>query len=393
MSASGTSPHDDDSDQHDGASSRGAAGRAVERARQWLSRARGHAGHERHIALLLAKSALAGVVSWTLAEYVVASPQPTYAPFTALLVVQSTVYRTLVQSGQYVGAVLLGVLAAGAVGPLLGDNVAAFAVMLVIGLLIGRWHKLGVQGIQVPVAGVFAYNAFSGTELTMLWPIVSMVLLGAATGLVVNLVLLPPMHYGTAAEGVRELSTSVCSVLTDMASGLREGPPEKDTAAEWARRARELDGTVRKARYAVEHGAESISYNPRRLLSRSAPTTFSGYRTMVDSLARAAEQVRSISFGLQRSLEEERPPDDGFLRAYGEFLDLVAETAQRLGDPEAGDEDLRRRVENGREHYDELVRRTGENDAWPTLGALLIDAHRLLQEFAHAHGEGAVRPE
>ncbi|RCG19750.1 hypothetical protein DTL70_23835 [Streptomyces diacarni] len=102
----------------------------VARVRRAAHRARQQAGPERETALLLAKSGAAGVLAWALGAYVIASPQPTYAPFTALLVVQSTAYRSLMQSLRYVVAVVLGVLAAGLVGPLIGENTLAFAAML-----------------------------------------------------------------------------------------------------------------------------------------------------------------------------------------------------------------------------------------------------------------------
>ncbi|MGH3323455.1 MAG: FUSC family protein, partial [Streptomyces sp.] len=213
--------------------------RIAGRMRQRLLRARDYAGYERDVALLLMKSALAGVASWTVAQYFVTSPQPVYAPLVALLVVQSTVYRSLLHSVQYVAAVIAGVLAAGAASPLIGENVGAFAVMLVTALLVGRWRRLGTMGLQVPIVGIFAYNALLGAPATgMLWSIVSMVLLGAGVGLLVNLLLLPPMRYSTADRGVQELSTAVFVLLRDMAAGLREPIPEQDSAEDWLRRAR-----------------------------------------------------------------------------------------------------------------------------------------------------------
>jgi hypothetical protein len=360
-----------------------------------LRRARRYAGHERQVALLVAKSGAAAVLAWYLAVSVVGTTQPSYAPFTALLVVQSTVYRSILQSLRYVGAVVLGVGAAGFAEVVLGRDVAAFAVMIAVGLLIGRWHRLGPMGLQVPIAGVFAYTALSGSQPVALWSIVSMVLLGAGTGLVVNLLLLPPMRYGTAAEGLRDLATAVHTLLRDISERLREGTPDADSTRDWASRARDMDNTVSRARYAIEHGAESISFNPRRLLSRHAPAGFSGYRAMVESLNRAVDQLSGITTGLRYAVDgdDDHVLGEEFLRAYGEFLSLVAAAAWYCGSTdEEAKANLAEALHSGYERYEQLVRETVTGDVWPAMGALLADAARLLEEFDRAQDSGAVQP-
>lgn len=367
----------------------------VRRRGERLRRARRYSGHERQTALLVAKSGAAAVLAWYLAVSLVGTAQPSYAPFTALLVVQSTVYRSILQSLRYVGAVVLGVAAAGFAEVVLGRDVAAFAVMIAVGLLVGRWHRLGPMGLQVPIAGVFAYTALSGSQPVALWSIVSMVLLGAATGLVVNLLLLPPMRYGTAAQGLRELATAVHTLLRDVSDGLREGTPDADTARDWARRARFMDDTVSRAHHAVEHGAESISFNPRRLLTRHAPAGFTGYRTMTESLRHAVDQLRSITTGLCYAVdgEDEHVLGEAFLRPYGELLSLVAAAAWYCGSTdEEARANLSEALHSGHERYDELVRDTDTDHVWPAMGALMADAARLMEEFDRAHREGAVRP-
>lgn len=367
----------------------------ADRLRQRLQRARNYAGYERDVALLQVKSALAGVASWVLAHVVVASPQATYAPFVALLVVQSTVYRSLLHSVQYVGAVLVGVLAAGAANPLLGDNVVAFGVMLVVGLLIGRWRRLGTMGIQAPIAGIFAYDALLGSaRVPMLWSIVSMVLLGAGIGLAANLLLLPPMRYASANEGVEELSTAVAALLRDMAGALREGTPDPRTAEDWQSRARKLDTTISKARGAIEDGSESVIYNPRRLFHKHRAPGFSGYRTMVQTLTRASEQLRGIASGLRHLLEDEagHTTDERFFLPYAEILALVADGTQYLGSTaQDTEENLRQTADACYARCKQLEEMAKEENAWPALGGLLTDAARLVEELDNAHARGAVR--
>lgn len=387
-----------DSQQQYTARTTGRLRRAVRRVRDAFRRAKGYNGPERATLVLMFKSGLAGTLSWGLATYAAASPQPTYAPFTALLVVQSTAYRSLLQSVRYVCAVVLGVLAAGAAGPLLGENAAAFAVMLGVALVIGRWQRLGSQGTQVAVAAVFAHHAVSGTQQSMLGQIVLMALLGAVVGLAVSLFVVPPLHYRAAARGLNQVSQTLCALLRDMADGLRDGMPERDTVTDWLQRARQLDQYAATARRAVESGSESVIWNPRRLLRPgSTPTSFTGYRTLVEALTRAGEQLRSICYALLRIIDDEdtAAPGDEFLRVYAELLDVICLAPGSIGaaaEDGDGHGPLGRTLRDGRARHHALSRACDGADAWPTYGVLLTDAERLLTEFGQAHSQGALHP-
>ena len=73
-------------------------------------------------ALQIVKTVGAAVVAWVLATRVFDIEQAFLAPWAALLTVHATVYRTLRRGVQQVGATVLGVLVAFAVGSLLGLN-------------------------------------------------------------------------------------------------------------------------------------------------------------------------------------------------------------------------------------------------------------------------------
>ncbi len=375
--------------------------RSLGRLADALRRAREYAGPERETLFLLFKSGLAGVVAWVLAKYAIASPQPTYAPFTALLVVQSTAYRTLMQTLRYVLAVVIGVVAAGVAGPFVGQNAWGFAAMLAAALVIGRWQRLGSQGMQVAVAAVFAFNALSSTPTATLWQIISMAVLGAAVGVAVALAVLPPLRYRTARRGVTSMSDALESLLDDMAAGLRSGMPERDTVVDWLERARQLDRTAQSARQAVDSGAESVVWNPRRLLRRRpTPTTFRGYRTLVESLSRAGEQLRSICYALLRILDDEHTeaPAARFLTGYAELLETLALAPVHVGaHPGEPDEEnpVKGVLDSARDQHEDLTDGAGDDSSghWATYGVLLTDADRLVDEFSYAHANGALHPE
>ena len=62
--------------------------------------------------LQLGKTVLAAVVAWVLAASVLDLPQPFLAPWSALLVVHATVYRTFSKGSQQVAATVVAVVLA-----------------------------------------------------------------------------------------------------------------------------------------------------------------------------------------------------------------------------------------------------------------------------------------
>lgn len=91
-------------------------GRADRRIGQWWSRALGSDGYERHTALLIGKSTLAATIAWVISYQLLNAQSPAFAPFSAVLIMQVTVYQSLVQSLRYVGAVVAGVAGQSAPG-------------------------------------------------------------------------------------------------------------------------------------------------------------------------------------------------------------------------------------------------------------------------------------
>ena len=75
----------------------------------YLRRAVRQPGYERDDLLLVAKSVAAAVGAWALAAWLLPHVTTAFAPFTALLAVRATVYRSLRDGAQYLVAVLIGV--------------------------------------------------------------------------------------------------------------------------------------------------------------------------------------------------------------------------------------------------------------------------------------------
>jgi len=71
------------------------------------------------------------------------SAEPYFAPLAALLGVYPTVARSLREGVLCVAGFLLGAALAIPAGMLLGPGIAGIAVVVIAGVLVSGWHRLG----------------------------------------------------------------------------------------------------------------------------------------------------------------------------------------------------------------------------------------------------------
>ncbi|MFE1781676.1 aromatic acid exporter family protein [Streptomyces sp. NPDC059506] len=389
------------------------AGRAVRRRAGQVCRHLGRAvrrpGDERDDVLLQAKAVLAVVAAWSLASWLLPPGVTTFAPFTALLALQGTVYRSLWQSLRYMGAVVVGVVLAAGFGTTAGVHAWSLAVLMVFALAAARLQPLGAQRTQVPVTAVFAFAA-GGGQLDYSLHLVAAVVIGVGCGLAVTVFWAPPTRYRSAAEAVDRLSSEVCGLLSDISRTLRETTPGEREAREWADRAARIGTTARRARETVESGEESARLNPRRVLN-GGRRSLEDHHAVINTLERVGAQAQSVARGLSYAAGSDHYDAlaRDFLTGYADLLADTAAAARRFGrqdrdgsvpdDSEPGSaapggaapggaerDGLRESVEGGRRRYRDLAARNRRENLdapgeWPLYGALLTDAHRILDEL------------
>jgi hypothetical protein len=371
-------------------------GRVLVRSRQRaLGRLVAGPGRERDLLAQVVKSAFAAVLAWETARVVLDSPQPFFAPLAALVTVHVTVYGSLRVAAQRVAAVVVGVLLAYVAARYGGVNALSLGVVLVAALLLGRWRRLGGEGLQVAVTALMAMTVASGTAQDQLRTRVLDTVVGAVLGAVVNLLVLPPVHLRSARRSVAEVALGVGRLLRAVGDGLRgEWGPED--AQEWHDRASRLDRLVREARATTDQGRESVRLNPRRQHVGPGVTTGDLSRA-VDSLEHVAIQCRGITTTLRDLAESPRRPTARFLSTYADVLLATADAFDTLGDETQGDEELagvrsavRRGGDRWRELRDLVQRELDRADALPAYGSLLADVERVLDELQTADGALAV---
>ncbi|WP_162448564.1 FUSC family protein [Phytoactinopolyspora mesophila] len=339
------------------------------------------------------KGIAATIGSYALAVYVLDSQIPSFAPFAALLVVQVTVYQSVLHAVRYVAAVVVGLVCAGAIGLTLGEHMLALAVLVSITLIIGQWPRLRGLGPQVAIVGIFTFAAGGGDDPGYLLSLFTTVLCGALLGAATNLLLAPPIRFHDAAVAVEDVSSSAADLLDEIAGELRSDTPLDDVDA-WREHAERLSDTVQRSRNEIDYSAENSRLNPRRLAHRQRPV-FTDYRDAADTLGRVVGEMQGITLALNYARRYGEAGTDGhllgdFLPRYADLIDESANALRSFGAYHTGaglpERSLSDQIDSALQMHDDLtdqLREAQPRDARSIAdcGALLVEAERLLSHL------------
>lgn len=210
-----------------------------------------------------AKAAVAAVLAWVLADRVFGLPQPFLAPYAAVFMIESTVYRSIRGSAQQLAAASTAVLLAFLASRMVPEPAVALGVAVLIGLLIGKWSVFGESGRWVGVTAVLVLTTSGAAQEVLLVDRLVETALGAAIGTAVNALILPPTYVRWARDATADLAAELRAVLTELAAALR-APEQPDDPQAWVRRTRESERLVRHAEEAVHWSDEADRLNLRR---------------------------------------------------------------------------------------------------------------------------------
>ncbi|GHB33052.1 FUSC family protein [Streptomyces xanthochromogenes] len=227
-------------------------------------------GPERDTAVQALKAAAAALIAWALAGWWWKAPMAMLAPWTAIFLVQSTVYRSLKSALQQFVVVVMGTLLAAGAGVLTGNSMLAMIIALPVAMLFGSYARFGAQGLNAPTAALFVlvYGTYSGFDILHRF---LETLLGAAIGLAVNALVLPPVHSRSVRHLRTHLPAESAALLHAVADGLGEDGLAQEAAQTWHDRAWRLTDRVTELRTARSWSDESFRLNPGRKLRRSTP--------------------------------------------------------------------------------------------------------------------------
>ncbi|MPY85262.1 MAG: FUSC family protein [Actinophytocola sp.] len=286
-----------------------------------------------------AKAGLAAVAAWLLARHALSLPQPFLAPYAAVFLVESTVYRSLWLSVQQVGAVAIGVALAGVAAVTIPSSAVAIGVVTAVGLLLGRWRGFGSSGMWIGITALLVITYGTAEDpMSLLYRLVE-IALGAALGLVVNAVLLPPVYLRRPQQATAELAETLCALLHGLASTLRAEACDEETGNgaddhDWTDHARAAEKLVRQGEDAISWAEESARLNLRQ--RRRQRWVAQAWQSALVSMRSAWPHLREITEAAYVTASE-RPlfgyPDPESRRALAGVFDELAEAITQRGQP------------------------------------------------------------
>jgi uncharacterized membrane protein YgaE (UPF0421/DUF939 family) len=246
----------------------------------------------------LVKTVAAAVLAWVIAAQVFGLVQPFLAPWAALLTVHATVYRTLARGAQQVSAAVLGVVFAWAAGSTLGINVVSLGLVLLAAMVAGSVRALRAESTTAAATALMVLLTGYIHSGSMLLGRLLDTAIGIGVGLLVNLLVWPPLRDRAAARRVDTIDDRIGELLTGMARDLGGGD-EPDVEA-WVDRTRELDHDIDDARALVRQARESGRLNLRR---RAAPRVRAteDFDALLGRLEQAVAELRSMARTIERS--------------------------------------------------------------------------------------------
>lgn len=320
----------------------------------------------------LFKTTLAAVIAWVLARSVFGLPQPFLAPWAALLVVHATVFRTFSRGAVQVAATFVAVLLAAVVGQLLGMDTWSVVIVLVTGMALGALPWMRAESTTVASTAVVVLTTGYGDGL--LFSRLLDTAIGVVVGLVVNLMVWPPLRRRTAIAAMDRIDDAIGELLIDMGATL-SSRCDDDDVERWIERTRELDGAVDHAWSMVRQAKESARLNPRR--SAHGLRHPREWHRLLQRMEQTLAEIRSMARTLDAHVASRNDWQPGFAVPW---TGLLADAGRAIAD--ADPETLQEVRDRLRGLVAEVSRLGGTVEEWPLYGALVVNLRNILEAMS-----------
>ncbi|CAL9364634.1 hypothetical protein SUDANB132_00730 [Streptomyces sp. enrichment culture] len=352
-------------------------------------------GRERDLLVQSLKAAAAALLAWLLAQVWLGDPMALMAPWVALVLVQATVYSSVVQGTRQFAAICVGALVASGAQAVTGDTTGALALSVPVLVLLSNWPRFGDQGIYAATTAVFTI-ATGTVSAVAVGHRLGQAALGAVIGIAVNALVLPPIHLRDVRENLSALARETGDLLRTVAGDLREGEWDGQTAVGWVGASARLQDRLEALRSARGWSTESLRLTSGLLRGlHRAPTKALPPVEEDERFGRITGHVTALTRTLAVAADERRTPsapDAAMLRCYAELLELLGDSCGAEADRLVGDgtredpllderteavmRELHERLQEGlREHAGRGAARAA------VLGTLLLQAENLWAEL------------
>ncbi|MGW3147212.1 FUSC family protein [Streptomyces sp. NPDC001177] len=249
------------------------------------------------------RAAAAAGLAWVVCGTALGSHSPYPAALAALLITESSAFRSLVAAAQYAAGCALGILIAVPVGILVGPILPALCIVVFSAIVVAGYDRLGHHGVHVPITALFAFAMARSHLWDDLAPHVIETAVGVVIGTAVTVVLFPPLHFRPAERALDDLRDQLARVLEHLALALREHRrPQELLGADWPVR---LAGAVSRADTELIAARESRRWNLRSAARGSVRHLD---HTVLDTLAHVADRARDMGQLLE---DEAKSPRHG----------------------------------------------------------------------------------
>jgi xanthosine utilization system XapX-like protein len=263
---------------------------------------------------------------------------------------------------------------------ILGDpSPLTVAIVMAFGVVLAGLPRIGSGRDWIPTAALLVLLVGGHNPDEFSFGYLLQMGVGVTVGILVNLLVFPPLHFRAAALGIAELRLALARQLWDMGQALTENwPPEHE---DWSRRSEELAASARSVRLAVQKADASRRANPRRRL----------HPRDVDLDYRNLRDLERITFHVQdvtQVLSDVIWADDTPFVVPDKYTGALAEAMSGVGDvlrstEEENTERQGELVEAADAAVKELTRRIGAEEAATgapsAVESILLSLHRMLR--------------
>ena len=250
--------------------------------------------------LQVLKASVATIAAWLITSWVMPGPLPIFAAIAALLVVQPSVNQSFGKAIERSIGVILGVIVATGLSLAFGEHAWVVLVAIVAAMLIAWGLKMtpGTSN-QVVISAILVLALGAASPEYSLQRIVE-TLLGAVIGVVVNVLIVPPVAVAPARRDLGLLGGELAASLDRLSAAL-ESPQSPAQLQGLLLEARLMRPMRDAADASIADGEESLTLNPRRSAHR---TELAEMRALLDRLSPIVTQV----IGMTRAVFDHYDP-------------------------------------------------------------------------------------
>lgn len=323
--------------------------------------------------LLAVKAVIAATTAWAIAVGVLGSDIAFMAPWTALLTVHATVHRSLSRGAQTAVSSAVGMGLAFVVMQILGVNIWTFALALFIGLMGSRLSWIRDEGVAIATTAIFIFTS----DDPMFADRFVELLLGVAIGILVNMLVLPPLKDRQAGRYVDSLNRRMGAVLVDMAEEFTEAW-DMNQADEWIAETHSMNDELNSAWQMVKLARESRRENPRRVLRDKLRRDDDDidYEEVLNQIDEAISHLRNMTRTMREATWAVSQWGEQFRAGW---VDVLQGLGEAIADPDGN-------VNAERQKLEELVGKMSAADdlpkiQWPLYGSMLSSLDHIGRLF------------